>query len=153
MTFNFHLLKELYQFKHHLEPKGAHQSAKHFNYQLLEKAAEMLRNQTMNENLLFYDRHIFGYIERFIPANDSQNLAQGLGCIIENEQEQNHTFQIGLFMGKKTFPLNSYPDNELGYHYAVQAPQGALTYLCQKRSKLPELEEFLIPEKQMALSL
>lgn len=126
-AFNFDLLKAVYQFRNYLEPKASLTFGKHFNYSLLEEAAQLydqnyalFGNDLTAPKIEFYWQKVFGYIERFVPANGAQSIAQGLLYILERGHTSNRSFDFGSTVGKY-FPLGLDLDWEIGYTQGCSA--------------------------------
>lgn len=162
ITFNFNLLKALYQFRNYLEPKEPHRQGKHFNYRLLIDAAKLYTqnyvefgNNWNSPKNIFCWQKIIGYIERFVPACDAQQIAQGFKCVLNEEGEYIRTLQFRNSGGGNYFPLGSDANWSLGYncaapwHFSCGNPRWAQEadvevsdleyYVKQKEEQLPLL--------------
>lgn len=129
-VFNVDMLKALYQFRNHLEPKGVITFGKHFNHQLLADAA-----QCYDDNYVGFGSHwdspknrlcwqkMFGYIERFVPACDAQVIAQGLYSVLEDGEKSNRSLKF-RYGGGSFFPLGSDVHWEIGYSCAAMPVAG-----------------------------
>lgn len=123
-AYNAGLLKALYQFRNHLEPKGPRTTGKHFNHQLLVDAAELYDqnytrfcNDRDNPKNLFCWQKVFGGVQRHVPACDAQSIAYGLWYIL-NEGKKSPRALNFRYGGGKYFPLGLDPDWELGHNCA-----------------------------------
>ena len=91
-----------------------------FNPQHLIRAFEIYDLQFENwdwpKRDLFW-RQVIGYVQRFLPANIAQDVAQGLSYRVENGEPARRTFNF-RFGGGSIFPFTFDSHAELGFDYA-----------------------------------
>lgn len=130
---NFNLLKELYQFRCHLEPKLHQTSGKHFNfYHLLEEALYLHKDVDLphkpatwkTPKALFFWQKIIGGIESHLPACDAANLAQGLYYLFNKDLKSLRSQDFHDY-GGKFYPLNFDSKRIIGHNCAVSYTGGA----------------------------
>jgi hypothetical protein len=124
-TFNFDILKAIYQFRNYLEPRDVIRTGKHFNVGLLAKAFKLYDEKyncfgepfvnywESDKNQLFWQK-VIGYIQRFLPACYAQAFAQGVYSIVENGQKLNRSLEFCYHKNTFFFPLDSAPLFRLG---------------------------------------
>jgi hypothetical protein len=121
-TFNFAVLKAIYQFRNYLEPRGVINIGKQFNTGLLGEAYKLYDEKFLHfgsshsaKNMLFRKK-VIGYIQRFSPASYAQAFAQGIYYIVENGEKLKRSLKFRY--DKKNilfFPLDSDPRFRLGH--------------------------------------
>lgn len=92
-----------------------------FNPKHLLKAFEIY-----NENFEHWDwgrrdlfwRQVIGYVQRFLPANLAQDVAQGLYYRVEEKEKSRRSFNF-RFGGGAIFPLSFYSFSGLGFECGV----------------------------------
>jgi hypothetical protein len=125
LTFNFAVLKAIYQFRNYLEPRGVISIGKQFNVGLLEEAFklydrkyELFGNRWDSaKNMLFWQK-VIGYIQRFLPASYAQAFAQGIYYIVENGEKLKRSLEFRHDKNIFFFPLDSDPRSRLGFDWA-----------------------------------
>jgi hypothetical protein len=123
-TFNFAVLKAIYQFRNYLEPRGVISIGKQFNVGLLEEAFklydrkyELFGNRWDSaKNMLFWQK-VIGYIQRFLPASYAQAFAQGIYYIVENGEKLKRSLEFRHDKNIFFFPLDSDPHSRLGFDW------------------------------------
>ncbi len=119
-VFDFDLLKALYQFRNHLEPKEEQMFGKHFNYALLAEVAQLFEDKyarlwTRPKGLFLWSK-VCGYIERFVPACDGQFIAQDPWSILVKGKKPQRNFKFTYQDGGGVYyPLVTDSVWELGY--------------------------------------
>jgi hypothetical protein len=124
-TFNFALLKAIYQFRNYLEPRGIISIGKQFNSGLLDEAYKLFLENFVRfgnrwdtaKNMLFWQK-VFGYIQRFLPASYAQAFAQGIYYIVENGEKLKRSLEFRHDKNIFFFPLDSDPRSRLGFDWA-----------------------------------
>jgi hypothetical protein len=131
---NIELLKALYHFRYHLEPKTSFLMGTHFNHLLLAEAISLyIQNfayfgNNFNPKNAFTWQKIIGYIERFVPACDAKMLAHGIVPIYQLNEKIPRSLNFNDGKGKYfplIFRLN---EGELGYGCAVGREGQTLKY-------------------------
>jgi len=124
-VFDFELLKALYQFRNHLEPKEEQTFGKHYNHQLLADVA-----QSYDDNYVRFGNHWnspknkfcwqkrLGWVERGVPACDAQVIAQGPWAVLENGEKSRRSLEF-TYGGGSYYPLAADPNWEIGYSNAA----------------------------------
>ncbi len=120
-VFDFELLKALYQFRNHLEPKEEQTFGKHFNHQLLADVAQSYNDnyarfgsQNGPKNMFCWQKP-FGLVERGAPASDAQVIAQGPWSILEGGNKSCRSLKFTDGVGSY-YPLAADPNLEIGYN-------------------------------------
>ncbi len=148
-VFDFSLLKALYQFRNHLEPKEEQTFGKHFNHQLLDYASQSYAdnyvrfgNDWDSPKNLFVWKKVLGGLDRGVPACDAQVIAQEPWSIMENGEKSRRSLKL-TYGGESYYPLGGDSTREIGYNCSFQETaaisQGTMrrvaafkTYLKQK---------------------
>ncbi len=119
------------------DPKNMIKTGKHFNEQMLLDAlhlyAKYYNKDTYYKNTILWQR-VIGGIQRYVPANMAQGLAQGAHFII-NEGEKlkrSLTFRredptVFFTFNKYFYPLDAVRGSNLGEAYAVHRERGCVT--------------------------
>lgn len=112
------VLKAIYRFRNHMEPKERIKSGLHYNYQLSQEADRLYVQhhlQTVLQNS-FYEEKVLGYIDRFRPACDGQLWAQGTSHIWNFDEICCRSLELRIGGGWH-FPLSTLNENpRLGYN-------------------------------------
>lgn len=66
-------------------------------------------------------RAVYGYCQRSAPINFMQAFAQGIYYIVENNEKLNRTFEYRNWAGHFVLPLDSDPQDRLGYEHFAEA--------------------------------
>jgi hypothetical protein len=124
-AYNVDLLKALYQFRNHFEPKGSQKQGKHFNHQLLAEAAELydqnyerFRDWNSPKNIFCWQK-VFGGVQRLVPACDAQSIAYEPWYLFNEEAKLPRSFKF-RYGGGKYYPLGVDPSKEIGHNRAVE---------------------------------
>ncbi len=124
-VFDFELLKALYQFRNHLEPKEEQTFGKHCNHQLLADVAQSyddnyvgFGNDWNSPKNKFCWQKVFGWVERGAPACDAQVIAQGPWSILEDGEKSRRSLKF-TYGGGSYYPLSADPNSEIGYNCAA----------------------------------
>jgi hypothetical protein len=146
-TFNFAVLKAIFQFRNFMEPRGIISTGKQFNAGLLDEAFKLFNKKYQpfgnswesTKNKLFWQK-VIGYIQRFSPANYGQAFAQNMSYIAEDGKKLKRSFKFWHCWPDENilfFPLDSDPRFRLGYDYAAaDLWQGwALWRVCPRSSR------------------
>jgi hypothetical protein len=158
-VFDFELLKALYQFRHHLEPKEEQTFGKHFNHQLLADISQSyddnyvrFGNRWDSPKNKFCWQKRFGWAERGVPACDAQVIAQGPWSILENGEKSRRSLKF-TYGGGSYYPLTSDPTWEVGYNcgacaagrglrgWATAGAEPAFQNLCRAKIPAPVLTQ------------
>jgi hypothetical protein len=123
-SFNFAVLKAIYQFRNYLEPRGVISIGKQFNVGLLEEAFKLYDREyelfgnrwDSAKNMLFWQK-VIGYIQRFLPASYAQAFAQGIYYIVENGEKLKRSLEFRHDKNIFFFPLDSDPRSRLGFDW------------------------------------
>jgi hypothetical protein len=131
-VFDFELLKALYQFRNHLEPKKEQTFGKHCNHQLLADVAQSyddnyvdFGNDWSSPKNKFCWQKLFGWVERSAPACDAQVIAQGPLLILKYGEKSRRSLKF-TYGGESYYPLVADPIWELGYNCAAGMASGQL---------------------------
>ncbi len=124
-VFDFALLKALYQFRNHLEPKEEQTFGKHCNHQLLADISQSyddnyvrFGNRWDSPKNKFCWQKRFGWPERGAPAATAQVIAQGPWAILENGEKSSRSLKF-TYGGGSYYPLEADPHWEIGYNCAA----------------------------------
>lgn len=154
VSFNFDILKAIYRFRNHLEPKDVFTTGKHFNHQLHKEAIEIYEaNYRAFGGTIQVDvcwQKVKGYIERFVPACDCHVVVQGADLILEDrqfpERQVAHAYD-GFF-----FPLDANEHWELGYNYSCN-PSGGVANTYWAEGGWDHLKAYLDQKQRLGLVL
>lgn len=130
---------DLQAFRNYVKPKSIIRTGLHFNdqllmdaYNLLEENFKLLGGCNGRKTKLFCNK-IIGYIQRFVPANYAQAIAQWIRYIMEYGQPFARSLAYNLRADKCYFPLAS-AETGLGYdHWAGQGGALPCTSVTDKR--------------------
>jgi hypothetical protein len=133
LTFNFAVLKAIFQFRNYLEPRGIISTGKQLNVGLLDEAFKLYDRKyklfgnrwDSAKNMLFWQK-VIGYIQRFLPACYAQAFAQGIYYIVQDGEELKRSLEFQHDKNIFFYPLDSLPRSRLGYDYVAGGTGGGL---------------------------